>query len=99
MATRDPTTQPVQPTLDLDDGRMVFKKEPIAATEAASVSPVQTHRDTSITKVNARYSPRGKYAKYLATESKFPYVYGRRTTRKLSPLNALMKRRGTPLWA
>jgi hypothetical protein len=68
MATRDPTTQPVQPTLDLDDGRMVFKKEPIAATAAASVSPAQPHRDTSITKVNARYSPRGKYGqKYLAT--------------------------------
>ena len=68
METRDTTTQPVQPTLDLDDGRMVFKREPTAATEAASVSPTQPHRDTSITKVNARYSPRGKYGqKYLAT--------------------------------
>jgi quercetin dioxygenase-like cupin family protein len=68
MATTDPTTQPVQPTLDLDDGRMVFKRAPTAPTEAASVSPNQPHRDTSITKVNARYSPRGKYGqKYLAT--------------------------------
>ena len=68
MATTDPTTRPMQPTLDLDDGRMVFKRESIAATEAASVSPSQPHRDTSITKVNARYSPRGKYGqKYLAT--------------------------------
>jgi len=68
MKIRDITTQPVQSTLDLDDGRMVFKRESGAATEAASGSPLQPHRDTSITKVNARYSPRGKYGqKYLAT--------------------------------
>ncbi len=64
------TTRPVESTLDLDDGRMVFKREPSAATQtqAASVAPAQPHRDTSITKVNALYSPRGKYGqKYLAT--------------------------------
>ena len=62
------TTRPVEQTLDLDDGRMVFKKEPSAAAPAASVSPAQPQRDKSITKVNAQYSPRGKYGqKYLAT--------------------------------
>jgi mannose-6-phosphate isomerase-like protein (cupin superfamily) len=68
MATRDTATQPVQSTLDLDDGRLVLKREPTTDTKVASVSPNQPHRDTSITKVNARYSPRGKYGqKYLAT--------------------------------
>jgi mannose-6-phosphate isomerase-like protein (cupin superfamily) len=67
MSTRNITTQSVQPALDLDEGRVVLEQKPHAATEASSVSPSRTPRDTSITKVNARYSPRGKRGqKYLA---------------------------------
>jgi quercetin dioxygenase-like cupin family protein len=54
---------------DLDDGRVIFKQEhtqttPVSDTLSAH-DPV--FRDTSITKVNARYSPRGRRGqKYLA---------------------------------
>jgi mannose-6-phosphate isomerase-like protein (cupin superfamily) len=72
MATTDPTARSVQPTVDLDDGRMVFRREASATPEAAAVSPAPPpQRDTSMTKVNASYSPRGKHGqKYLATEVK-----------------------------
>ena len=61
------TTQSVQPVLDLDDGRIILKKE--SEVKARETSPSEhPPRDTSITKVNARYSPRGKRGqKYLAS--------------------------------
>lgn len=67
MATPETSAQPVQPTLDLDDGRMILGREPAKNTAVATASETQPCRDTSITKVNARYSPRGKHGqKYLA---------------------------------
>ena len=63
---RETTTQSVQSVLDLDDGRVILKKESeVKARE--TVPSEQSPRDTSITKVNARYSPCGKHGqKYLA---------------------------------
>jgi mannose-6-phosphate isomerase-like protein (cupin superfamily) len=60
--------------LDLDDGRVILGQKSDPTTPSPTVTqsqPVQqsqsTQRDTSITKVNARYSPRGKRGqKYLA---------------------------------
>jgi len=59
------------PGLDLDDGRIILGPKPDTwATAPAATSPQaaeQAPRDTSITKVNSRYSPRGKRGqKYLA---------------------------------
>jgi len=67
MATsRERTTHAVQPVLDLDDGRVIMTKEPAVKASETLLSE-QPPRDTSITKVNARYSPRGKRGqKYLA---------------------------------
>jgi quercetin dioxygenase-like cupin family protein len=61
------TTQSVQPVLDLDDGRIILKKK--EEVKARETSPSEhPPRDTSITKVNARFSPRGKRGqKYLAS--------------------------------
>ena len=60
------TTQSVQPVLDLDDGRIILKKESEVTRETSPAG--HPPRDTSITKVNARYSPRGKRGqKYLAS--------------------------------
>src|SRR5262245_14774817 len=69
MATSEIITQSVQSTtLDLDDGRMTLGQESTKETTGAPVSEPQRPRDTSITKVSARYSPRGKRGqKYLAT--------------------------------
>ncbi len=67
MATPERTTPPGQPTLDLDEGRMTLGKGQRTGTETMASSPAQSRRDTSITKVNARFSPRGKRGqKYLA---------------------------------
>src|SRR5262245_27735937 len=66
MTTRETATQPVQPTLDLDDGRTILGRESAKDLEENTLFEIQPH-DTSITKVNARYSPRGKRGqKYLA---------------------------------
>jgi len=61
------TTQSVHSVLDLDDGRMIMGRE--AAAEANEAPPSGRPRhDTSITKVNVQYSPRGKRGqKYLAS--------------------------------
>jgi len=57
----------VQPVLDLDDGRVIMTKNLEANTHETLPSQPPL-RDTSITKVNARYSPRGKHGqKYLAS--------------------------------
>jgi len=67
MAISSKTTQSVQPVLDLDDGRVIMRKESEAKAEISTPSEHGLH-DTSITKVNARYSPRGKGGqKYLAS--------------------------------
>ena len=61
------TTQSVQPGLDLDDGRVVMGRKLEADVGETSSSEHPSH-DTSITKVNARYSPRGRSGqKYLAS--------------------------------
>ena len=61
------TTQSVHPVLDLDDGRMIMGREPAAKASEASPARHSPH-DTSITKVNVQYSPRGKRGqKYLAS--------------------------------
>jgi len=61
------TTQAVQPVLDLDDGRIVMGRESATKAQEASPSGHSSH-DTSITKVNVQYSPRGKRGqKYLAS--------------------------------
>ena len=66
MTRSETATQPVQPTLDLDDGRTILGREPVKDLEKNVITETQPH-DTSITKVNARYSPRGKHGqKYLA---------------------------------
>jgi quercetin dioxygenase-like cupin family protein len=60
------TIQPVQSVLDLDDGRVIMRKEPQANIQ--ETFPEGPRRDTSITKVNVRYSPLGKRGqKYLAS--------------------------------
>jgi len=52
--------------LDLDDGRTILGRKPTKDLEDSTAAETQP-RDTSITKVNARYSPRGKRGqKYLA---------------------------------
>ena len=67
MAISETSTHPLQSGLDLDDGRVILGKDPAKNLGAASASETQPPRDTSITKVNARYSPRGKHGqKYLA---------------------------------
>ncbi len=67
MTTTRGTTQTVQPVLDLDDGRVIITREPDMKSRETSSSG-QPLRDTSITKINARYSPRGKRGqKYLAS--------------------------------
>jgi quercetin dioxygenase-like cupin family protein len=56
------------PLHELDEGRVIFKPEQ-TQTQSVSESPIHNpvSRDTRITKVNARYSPRGRYGqKYLA---------------------------------
>lgn len=60
------TKHTVQPVLDLDDGRVILAKgSPVNPQERLSTE--QPQRDTSIVKVNAQYSPRGKLGqKYLA---------------------------------
>jgi quercetin dioxygenase-like cupin family protein len=61
------TTQSVQPGLDLDDGRVIMGKKLETDVQETSSSEHPSH-DTSITKVNARYSPRGRSGqKYLAS--------------------------------
>jgi mannose-6-phosphate isomerase-like protein (cupin superfamily) len=65
MATSETGTRPAQPTLDLDDGRTILGRAPARDQEEAR--PETQPHDTSVTKVNARYSPRGKRGqKYLA---------------------------------
>lgn len=61
----------VMPGADLDDGRVILgqKADRTTHTPAAPVSDAidHTQRDTSITKINSRYSPRGLQGqKYLA---------------------------------
>jgi mannose-6-phosphate isomerase-like protein (cupin superfamily)/uncharacterized membrane protein len=63
-------TQPAATALDMDDGRVLLRKEPstlssLADAKASSATP---HADTSVIKVASRYSPTGKYGqKYLAS--------------------------------
>lgn len=53
------------PSLDLDQGRVVLQEQPKAPPLTEGVSSAKA--DTSVTKVSARYSPRGKEGqKYLA---------------------------------
>jgi len=67
MATPETSTRPVQSALDLDDGRVILGRDPAKNPMTAPASETQPCRDTSVTKVNARYSPRGKHGqKYLA---------------------------------
>lgn len=63
-----PIDRPVQSEFDMDDGRITFKQDSEVATMTGSVDAASENRgDTSITKVNSRYSPRGKRGqKYLA---------------------------------
>jgi mannose-6-phosphate isomerase-like protein (cupin superfamily) len=66
MATSETASHSVQPSLDLDDGRTILGRKPSKDLEEGAASEMHP-RDTSITKVNARYSPRGKRGqKYLA---------------------------------
>lgn len=63
---RETIPQAIQPVFDLDDGRVIMGKGPASTAEKTSTVE-QPQGDTSITKVNARYSPRGKRGqKYLA---------------------------------
>jgi len=63
---------PIAPATDLDDGRIVFSKKSPGSTVSVSSSSQsqvgeQPRGDTSITKINSRYSPRGRQGqKYLA---------------------------------
>lgn len=67
MTTTRETTHAVQPVRDLDDGRVIMTRESDVKARETSSSGLPP-RDTSITKVNARYSPRGKRGqKYLAS--------------------------------
>jgi quercetin dioxygenase-like cupin family protein len=63
-------TSSMAPATDLDDGRIIFSEKPhesIASPPPHSQAVEQARGDTSITKVNSRYSPRGKHGqKYLA---------------------------------
>jgi len=64
-------TSPIVSATDLDDGRIVFSnKSPKSTVFVSSSQPQaieQPQGDTSITKINSRYSPRGKQGqKYLA---------------------------------
>jgi len=60
--------QTLQPSLDMDDGRVILKKESEVFPPANIATPSATHDDTTIIKVNSRYSPRGKQGqKYLAS--------------------------------
>lgn len=58
----------VQPTLDMDDGRVIFKKEtPTTAGTRSRDTFTEGCGNTSVTKVNSRCSPKGKRGqKYLA---------------------------------
>lgn len=67
MAISSKTTQSVQSLLELDDGRVIMGKSPEPKIQEASASQPPLS-DTSVTKVNTRYSPRGKRGqKYLAS--------------------------------
>ncbi len=67
MTTTRETIHAVQPVLDLDDGRVIMTRYPDEKAKEISSSG-QPSRDTSITKINARYSPQGKRGqKYLAS--------------------------------
>jgi len=63
---------PIAPATDLDDGRIVFSKKSPGSTVSISSSSQsqvgeQPRGDTSIIKINSRYSPRGRQGqKYLA---------------------------------
>jgi len=63
---------PIASATDLDDGRIVFSEKSPGSTVSVSSSSQsqageQPRGDTSITKINSRYSPRGKQGqKYLA---------------------------------
>jgi mannose-6-phosphate isomerase-like protein (cupin superfamily) len=63
-------TSPIAPATDLDDGRIIFSEKSHGSTASPppqSQAVEQPRGDTSITKINSRYSPRGKYGqKYLA---------------------------------
>lgn len=63
-------TSPIAPATDLDDGRIIFSEKShgsAASPPPQSQAVEQARKDTSITKVNSRYSPRGKHGqKYLA---------------------------------
>jgi quercetin dioxygenase-like cupin family protein len=60
-----PIAEPLQ---ELDEGRITFKQGQAQAQSGSDPSvPDPAARDTSVTKVNARYSPRGRHGqKYLA---------------------------------
>jgi mannose-6-phosphate isomerase-like protein (cupin superfamily) len=66
----DRQTSPIAPATDLDDGRIIFSEKSHGSTASPppqSQAVEQPRGDTSITKINSRYSPRGKYGqKYLA---------------------------------
>lgn len=67
MAISPKTSQSVQSAMELDDGRVIMGKASELKTQETSFSQPSQH-DTSITKVSARYSPRGKHGqKYLAS--------------------------------
>ena len=84
------TTQSVQPGLDLDDGRVVMGKK-LEADVGETPSSVHPSHDTSITKVNARYSPRGRSGqKYLASASAY-------RGRSRSPAKATAQRQTHPV--
>jgi quercetin dioxygenase-like cupin family protein len=66
MATPKTATHSVEPTMDLDDGRTILGRK-MAKEQEEGIAAETYRRDTSITKVNALYSPRGKRGqKYLA---------------------------------
>jgi quercetin dioxygenase-like cupin family protein len=66
--TSIPADKTPRPSLNLDEGRVVLKES--SQTFASTASPPAPHAataDTSVTKVNSRYSPRGDQGqKYLA---------------------------------
>jgi quercetin dioxygenase-like cupin family protein/uncharacterized membrane protein len=69
-ATSETTTRPtLQPSLDMDDGRVILKKkQPEVFPPANAAAAPAAHDDTTIIKVNSRYSPKGKQGqKYLAS--------------------------------
>jgi mannose-6-phosphate isomerase-like protein (cupin superfamily) len=70
MASNVERQTSIAPATDLDDGRIIFSEKSHVSTVSPSPrsqTVEQPRGDTSITKINSRYSPRGKHGqKYLA---------------------------------